>query len=85
MLYDEDRIRVGAHERELRNLLLGYLCAAGAPAWPGADVLTVADVLLSYPQAASAGLVPDLEELRRRHPELAYALASLGVSRRRSV
>ena len=77
MRHDEESIETGACERELRNLLLGYLCAAGAPAWPGADGLTVEDVLLSYPQAASAGLVPGLEELRRRHPEFVDALASL--------
>jgi hypothetical protein len=38
--------------------------------------LTVQDVLRAYPMAAAAGRVPDRQELLRRHPELADALAA---------
>ena len=76
MVNDEEHTEGGACDQELRELLLRYLCATGAPLWPGADGLTVQDVLLSYPQAASAGLVPGPEELRHRHPNLVAALAS---------
>lgn len=60
--------------RRLHELLLVYLRAADAPRWPGADSVTVDDVLRSYPQAAAAGLVPDLPALLASHPELADAL-----------
>lgn len=60
--------------RRLRELLLAHLRAADAPRWPGSDSVTVDDVLLSYPQAASAGIVPDLPALLTSHPELAEVL-----------
>jgi hypothetical protein len=60
--------------RRLRELLLGYLQVPGGTTWPGADGLTVREVLLSYPHAAAAGLVPGRPELAARHPELAGAL-----------
>jgi hypothetical protein len=65
-----------AARRELQELLLGYLRAADCPRWPGADGLTVQDVLAGYAEAAALGRVPDLVLLRRRHPELAEALRS---------
>jgi hypothetical protein len=64
-------------EQRLREVLLGYLRDAevsGWPLWPGADGLTLQDLVCSYPQAAAAGRVPGLEELLRRHPDLAAAL-----------
>jgi hypothetical protein len=60
--------------RRLQELLLSYLRAADAPRWPGSDSVTVKDVLRSYPQAAAAGLVPNLPALLASHPELADVL-----------
>ncbi|HEY7309429.1 MAG TPA: hypothetical protein VH643_08740 [Gemmataceae bacterium] len=60
--------------RRLYELLLAHLRAVDAPHWPGADGLTLEEVLLSYPQAAVEGLVPDLATLTEQHPELAGVL-----------
>jgi len=54
----------------LREVLLGHLQAPEALPWPGADGLTVEEVLASYVLAARQGCVPDQEELCRRHPDL---------------
>ena len=56
----------------VRELLLDYL-RAGLN-WPGADGVTLEEVLLSYPSLAASGRVPDREELMRRHPELTAEL-----------
>jgi len=61
------------HQR-LRELLLSHLQAAQASRWPGADGLTVQEVLAGYAEYARAGWVPDLQELLCRHPELREAL-----------
>lgn len=71
-----------ANETELRlcqfrELLLGHLQAARQPAWPGADGLTVTEVLLSYPRAAAAGLVPDRDQLLAAHPDLVAEVAAM--------
>jgi hypothetical protein len=58
---------------QLREVLLGYLQAAVA-AWPGADGLTIEDILDAYPQAVARGEVPDWQQLLCRHPELDAAL-----------
>jgi hypothetical protein len=73
MIVNEQRDVSGQH-RQLHELLLTYLLAADAPPWPGADGVTLEEVLLSYPQAAEAGLVPDWQTLREHHPELADVL-----------
>jgi hypothetical protein len=51
-------------------LLLEYLSLPGVTTWPGADALTVEEVLASYPEAVAAGRAPALDELIAWHPEL---------------
>jgi hypothetical protein len=60
--------------QRMRELLLAHLQAAGAPPWPGADGVTLEEILHSYPQEAALGLVPDLETLVQDNPELADCL-----------
>jgi hypothetical protein len=61
----------------LRQVLLDYLQAGWIVGWPGADGLTLDDVLACYPQAIAAGAVPDCQELCRRHTELIGEIQSL--------
>jgi selenocysteine lyase/cysteine desulfurase len=63
-----------ARSERLREVLLGYLQAAGCPQWPGTDGLMLEDVLRSYPANAAAGRVPDRQQLLREYPELREAL-----------
>jgi hypothetical protein len=59
-------------------LLAGHLAGCRWGRWPGADGLTLAEVVRTrYPAAAAAGYVPGLQELARRHPDLAAAIAAL--------
>ena len=69
-----ESLKAAVRDERLREVLLGYLQAAGCPRWPGADGLMLEDALRSYPANAAAGLVPDRQELLRRHPELCEAL-----------
>ena len=73
MIVNENR-DVSERCQRLYELLLAHLCAADAPPWPGADSLMLDEVLHSYPQAAAAGLVPDLRTLVEDHPDLADVL-----------
>jgi hypothetical protein len=65
-----------AQAEQVRAILLGYLQCRAAGLWPGSDGITMDDILGSYWQAAAAGRVPDLPELRRRFPDLTESLAS---------
>jgi hypothetical protein len=65
----------------VREILLGYLRAAGEPLCPGADGLTLEDALAAYPRAAAAGLVPDRLELLCRHPDLRDAVDAFFADR----
>jgi hypothetical protein len=69
-----EKHEMSADCRRLHELLLAHLRAVDAPHWPGADGLTLEEVLLSYPQAAAEGLVPDLPALTKQHPDLAGVL-----------
>jgi hypothetical protein len=69
---------------DLRELLLRYLQAPGGSPWPGADGLTVREVLKSYSQAAAEGRVPTRHQLVALRPDLAPDLnAFFGASPRR--
>jgi hypothetical protein len=63
-------------QARVRELLLGYLQAGDALRWPGADSVTVGDVLGGYGEAAAAGRVPNRQQLLDNHPELAEELAA---------
>ena len=73
--------------KRLEEILLDCLERAAFPCWPGGDGLTVQDVLQSYPQAMTHGLVPKLEELLLRHPDLTEELQAFlsGVTKRRAL
>ena len=60
------------------QLLVDFLLGCDFRCWPGSDGQITEDVVQApYPLAARAGLVPELEELTRRHPELATNLAGI--------
>jgi hypothetical protein len=62
-----------SRRRQVREVLLLHFQARG-PLWPGADALTMQEILDNYPAFAAAGRVPGKEELLRRFPELAAEL-----------
>jgi hypothetical protein len=69
-----------ARKQRLQTVLLGYLEAA-PPCWPGCDSLTLDDALGCYRHAVAAGLVPGLEELLSRHPDLAEEIRAFFACR----
>jgi hypothetical protein len=64
-------IRPVAPVPRLCAVLLGYLEDPQVTIWPGADGLTVGDLLRNYPEAVAAGQAPGRAELQLRHPDLA--------------
>ena len=58
----------------LRELLLDYMQRLDIGNWPGVDGQTLDDILLSYQRYATISLVPDRQELLRRHPQLSDEL-----------
>jgi hypothetical protein len=64
---------LAARQKLVQELLLRYLLAT-VHRWPGAESMTLDDVLFSYHQAARCGQVPTCAELQQRHPELATEL-----------
>jgi hypothetical protein len=60
------------HSEPLAQVLAEYLIAAHCVRGPGADGLTLEDVVATeYPAALSAGHVPGPDEVASQHPELA--------------
>jgi hypothetical protein len=62
--------------RQLQELLLGHLRAANVPVWPGADGLTIEEVISTYPLAVAAGQVPGFEQLLAARPDLQAQLVA---------
>ena len=61
----------------VRELLLGYLLHVEVQLWPGADSLTLDDLIRAYPRIAATGRVPSCQKLLTLHPELAEILNAL--------
>ena len=77
-----EEYNVTSQDRRVHDLLLAYLRAGRCSALAGVRQRDRGRCSASYPQAAAAGLVPDLPSLLERHPELADALRhffALGV------
>lgn len=62
-------------EEKLHCLLATLILVADGFHWPGADGMLLEDLLREYPRIAHEGHVPGRDELCRRHPELAQAVA----------
>ena len=60
----------------LRRILLDLMLSPYSLPWPGADGVTVEEVLAAYVPASKAGLVPDETDLIRRHPEFTPEIRS---------
>ncbi|HKB05095.1 MAG TPA: hypothetical protein VKD90_22920 [Gemmataceae bacterium] len=83
MLADPGPVRVGAAvQGRLAGILAGHLLSAPRLDWPGADGLSVGDVVAAaYPAAVAAGLVPGAADLARLYPDLADAIAAMLLPR----
>ena len=60
----------------LRRILLDLMLSRSALPWPGADGVTVEEVLAAYVPASEEGRAPGEADLIRRHPELAVEIRS---------
>ena len=65
----QECVDLAARQKQVQEVLLRYLLAT-VRRWPGAESMTLDDVLSAYHQAAQAGQVPHCEDLLRLHPEL---------------
>lgn len=62
---------------QLREILLGFFHRAAMLPIPGADGLTLDDVVDCYRAGIAAGLVPTWEALAQMHPELTEEIKAL--------
>jgi hypothetical protein len=65
----EEILALESRQERLQELLVAHLLRV-VDHWPGAESMTVEDVLPCYLQAARSGRAPDERELLRMHPEL---------------
>jgi hypothetical protein len=65
----EEILALESRLERLQEVLVGHLLRV-VDHWPGAESMTIEDVLPCYLQAARSGRAPDERELLRTYPEL---------------